>query len=52
MRYVIRAWYVFTCGVKRHPGCAGVPPAVAWMRTRCPRTREKCEHVLGLLRFA
>ncbi len=38
--------YVFTCGVRRHPRRAGVPPARAWMRARCPRTQEKCEHVL------
>jgi len=36
---------VFTCGVRRHPGSAGVPPARAWMRARCPRSPEKCEHV-------
>ena len=49
-----RSWrcsaQVFTPGVRRHPGCAGVPPAMAWMRVRCPRTPEKCEHVRAALR--
>jgi len=39
------AMCVFTFGVRRHPGSAGVPPARAWMRAKCPRSQEKCEHL-------
>ncbi len=35
---------------RHHLGCASVPPAIAWMRARCPRTREKCEHVRSQMR--